>query len=812
MDAKQSLQKLIADFQAKQFRDGEAKGLVDTIGGEIKTQLAPLFTGLAQELTDALREAIKDIKVEMPEITFPDIPAPIVNVPAPNVNVPAPVVNVSPAAVHIPETIFPPQMPFPTEFGLRGVDKMKPLPVLMMDVSGRPLQFPGGGGGGGRGDFYTIKDIQNSSGGSIIDNDGNVKVAGSFSVTASNNSTQAIDSSGNPYTQANPFPVVFSSSGTTASAIVDSTGVAYSGSNPLPVTGSFSSTPFATYYASDAVGSTNLIQYGGNSVGTSSELSPGFLRMVHATDVGLSVSATQVGTWNVTSVTNSIAAAMVDSTGVAYSGSNPLPVTGSFSSTPFATYYASDAIGSTNLIQYGGNSVGTSSELSPGFLRMVHATDVGLSVSATQVGTWNVTSVTNSIASALIDSTGVAYSGSNPLPVTGSFSSTPFATYYASDAIGSMNIIQYGGNTVPTSSELTAGFIRMVHATDVGVSVSATQVGTWNVTSITNSLAANIVDSSGIAYSGSNPLPVTFTGAAGTSVSLVNSQGTYYNSDNPFFVATAPTGLNETVAGVMRVTIMTDTAQSANITTFNGNAPATGLNEVTNGVLRVMEMSGNVTSANIVTFNGNAPATGLNETTAGALRMIQMSDNTNSANIVSFNSNTPATGLNETTNGVLRTVTMSDTASSSQAKLVARTTNPTATADGSPAFATSDKLGRQLVRPLQVRDLIKTAYATLSTQAETTIFTATAATFADLVMLTATNASAAAWKVDIRAGTAGNIIHTLNIPANTGPIGFSPSIPWPQDATGNSWTATISSGTDVSNANVFISALFSQEI
>lgn len=138
-------------------------------------------------------------------------------------------------------------------------------------------------------------------------------------------------------------------------------------------------------------------------------------------------------------------------------------------------------------------------------------------------------------------------------------------------------------------------------------------------------------------------------------------------------------------------------------------------------------------------------------------------------------------------------------------------TNPTAVSDGDIIRFTGDDLGRQLVRPIQVRDLILTAYGTSSTGIETTLLTAAAGTFADCIMLTATNASSAAVQVDIRAVSGGNIIHTFYLPATTGPIGWAPAVPWPQDATGNAWTWDVS-GSDVSNTNVYISGLFSKEI
>lgn len=273
---------------------------------------------------------------------------------------------------------------------------------------------------------------------------------------------------------------------------------------------------------------------------------------------------------------------------------------------------------------------------------------------------------------------------------------------------------------------------------------------------------------------------------------------------------------------------MSDTVYSSNVVTFNGNTPAVGSNETTPGVLRMVHMTDTSMSTNIAAIGGTAPATGLNENTSGVLKVAMITSVNSSVNVTSFNGNAPATGLNETTSGVLRVVQMTDATSSvnivssitqntnmvgggndSIFTFMARTTNPTAVADGADVRGITDKLGRQLSRPIQVRDLIKTAYVALSTGTETTLLTATAATFADLIMITATNNSTAATQLDIRATSAGNIIHTMYLPAATGPVGFSPSIPWPQDSTGNSWTIDMP---DQTGTTVYVSALFSQEI
>lgn len=145
---------------------------------------------------------------------------------------------------------------------------------------------------------------------------------------------------------------------------------------------------------------------------------------------------------------------------------------------------------------------------------------------------------------------------------------------------------------------------------------------------------------------------------------------------------------------------------------------------------------------------------------------------------------------------------------STQGNLVARTTNPSATSDGSAVLASADDLGRTLTRPVQVRDLIATAYLSVTGGTETTLLAASAGVFHDLIMLVGSNNSDAAVSVDIRAVTAGNIVHTLRIPAN-GTAGFAPAVPWPQDAAGNNWTVD---GPDETGRTLTFSALFSKEV
>lgn len=355
-----------------------------------------------------------------------------------------------------------------------------------------------------------------------------------------------------------------------------------------------------------------------------------------------------------------------------------------------------------------------------------------------------------------------------------------------------------------------------------------------------------VVDSSGVQYSGSNPLPVTVVAGASTSTKaqIGNSDGDY-SVANPLPVSatlTLPSGQGDS-ATATRFVQAGDSVSSTNILTFNGNTPSTGLNETTVGVLRTVLMTDSISSVNLVTLNGTAPATGLNETTVGVLRTVLMTDSA-----VSVTSQ--ATGLNETTGGVLRVVQMTDSiasvkvvspvaqgddtsairvihagnasqsvsASGDVASASADSGNPvkvggvaktgliTAVADGSRVNSVFDKLGRQLTR-LNARELIATAYVSLTNGTETTLATASAGQYLDLVYIMGANTSGSAQQIDIRALSGGNIVLSLYIPANS-TAGVSLPVPFPQDATGNAWTVD---NADVTNSNVLISALFSKE-
>lgn len=513
MLAKKKADKALEDQQRQEKNDGDRNKILENVGKDFGGIIQPYIDKMGENSRMSAEE-LKRIIAESVQVTAPNVDtAGIENVISQafaNLKFPEPKVHVAPPVIPAPVIkLNSPEVKFPTSMKLTPNDK--PFPVIMMDAGGKPMLFPISGSSGPGFPMAAFDPTSNS-----------IKVAGSFSVTASNSSTQSIDSSGAPYSQANPMPVVFSSSGTTASALVDSSGVQYSGSNPLPTTASL-------------------------SVPVGQGDSASALRTIQAGD---SVSSVVVNSGTITTVTT-------------------------------------------------------------------------------------LTGITNSVAIVQLDRDG------NPWQPE---------TFGQGDSTTAMRIIQAGDSV--SSVVVNSGTITTV----------------TTLTGITNTVVTRLDSPDGL-YSAANPLPVS--------------------------VASSITQ-NVTVAGVIDSTFIYQ----------------------------------------------------------------------------------------------------------------ARTTNPTAVADGADVRPKADKLGRTLTRPMQVRDLIRTAYVTLSTGTEATLITAAAGTFYDCIWMAFANTSTAAVQIDVRAVTAGNIVHSAYVPANS-TVGWAPPVPWPQDATGNNWTVDMG---DFTNSNVLITALFSQEL
>jgi hypothetical protein len=119
---------------------------------------------------------------------------------------------------------------------------------------------------------------------------------------------------------------------------------------------------------------------------------------------------------------------------------------------------------------------------------------------------------------------------------------------------------------------------------------------------------------------------------------------------------------------------------------------------------------------------------------------------------------------------------------------LAKTTQPTAVTDGQRSNILTDKLGRVIVAPGHVRDLVTQQQTSITGTTETTFLTAVASTFLDISTLVITNAANQATTVTIRDATAGTTRAIFELAANGG-IVINPPVPWKQAVVNTSWTA-----------------------
>jgi mannose/fructose/N-acetylgalactosamine-specific phosphotransferase system component IIB len=326
------------------------------------------------------------------------------------------------------------------------------------------------------------------------------------------------------------------------------------------------------------------------------------------------------------------------------------------------------------------------------------------------------------------------------------------------------------------------------------------------------------VNADGAYYDSDNPLPIT--GAISTTPGA-----TYYASDAIGSVNLVQIGGEQVTQGpgeelmALRIVHASDAIASVNLNQTAGNPTVVGTGYQDNA-LRVVEATDSIASVNLNTVNGAAVVVGTGYQD-NALRVVHATDAIASVNIAQTMAaldviqvsgsiwSVYLMGATGTTAIVGDVAPGSANVNSPPVRIggVVTQTNPTAIADGNIGNFRMDDLGRQITRPVQVRDLIATAYVSVTNGTETTLKAGVAGAYLDCIMLVGSNASDAAVSVDIRAVTAGNIVHTLRIPAN-GTAGWAPSVPWPQDETGNNWTVD---GPDETGRTLTFSALFSKE-
>lgn len=350
--------------------------------------------------------------------------------------------------------------------------------------------------------------------------------------------------------------------------------------------------------------------------------------------------------------------------------------------------------------------------------------------------------------------------------------------------------------------------------------------------------ATNIVDSSGVAYSGSNPVPVVITSGASatTAVQNLNADGTYRDT----FPVQGTVLVSDITASVKTALVDSSGVQ------YSGSNPVpisdAGGTLTVDGTVAVSGLTGSI-GATILNGEGlardswlvsgitntvataNVDSSGIQYSGSNPFPFSLVTNATSTVNVV----NVDSTGIYRSTFPVSGTVAVSgltgsivvigeivsDAADTGNAPIkiggIARTANPTAVAGGDRVSASMDDLGRQIMRPVQVRDLMATAYVAVSTGTETTFLAASAGVYHDLIYVLASNDSTAAIGMDIRGTTGGNILMHLEIPANS-TTGLSLPVPMMgalTDQSGNNWTVDLP---DITGTTVYVSGLFTKEI
>lgn len=224
---------------------------------------------------------------------------------------------------------------------------------------------------------------------------------------------------------------------------------------------------------------------------------------------------------------------------------------------------------------------------------------------------------------------------------------------------------------------------------------------------------------------------------------------------------------------------------------------------------QILRVDGTVVSGMVATLNRSVIS---GETTGGGGAFVNVKVNpsgtlqvSSDSNVTEFAGTAVSVGTGAADAGTQRVVVAGsahDDAVSGSPLLQgaeARTANPTAVGNGDAVRLMADDVGRQVVAPHGVRDLTGHANITLSSGTETTLISAGAAgVFRDLLLVTLSNTSSTAVRVDIRDSTGGTIRYSMFLAADGGGAVIPFPAPFKQAAAANNWTAQLSSAvTDV---------------
>lgn len=400
----------------------------------------------------------------------------------------------------------------------------------------------------------------------------------------------------------------------------------------------------------------------------------------------------------------------------------------------------------------------------------------------------------------------------SPVPITGSLSATLAADtgsgeigsdtlrmVMATDAVSSVNVYDAFGSTAVDS----------VFNADNRLRVSVETGGSGLTDAELRASSVPVAQASGAVWS------VYVTDSTATGVTILNGEGAYRDT---FPIEGTLTGITNdvniadggnsiTVDGTVTVDTVTNTV-GANIVDSSGEA------YTTTNPLPIDDAGGSITVDGTVTVDSVTNSVAAALVDSGGVQY----SSSNPVPIDDAGGSITVDGTVAVSNAITSVIAVGDVSSdavdtsSAPVKIggIARQANPTAVAAGDRVSATFDDVGRQVMRPLQVRDLLTTAYATPTTGVETTLLTGAASTYHDLVWIMGANQSNAAVTIDIRETTGGTVLATLVIPAES-TAGIAPPIPFRQANLAGTWTVQ-NIGTDVSNTSVDITAEFSKEV
>jgi hypothetical protein len=235
-------------------------------------------------------------------------------------------------------------------------------------------------------------------------------------------------------------------------------------------------------------------------------------------------------------------------------------------------------------------------------------------------------------------------------------------------------------------------------------------------------------------------------------------------------VTTVPSGTQAVTGTVVTSGVATQTVAGTVTTVPSGTQAVTGT-VVTSGVA-TQTITGTVATAGVVT-----------QTVAGTVTAVPLGTHT-------------ITG--DTSSGA------TDGGSPVKIGGYATTTNPTAVTSGQRVNATFDKIGRQIVVPNQVRQMVNSALVTLTSTTATTLLTAGGTgVFLDLTCLCISNYSTSNVNVSVNDGSSTRM--SFGVAASGGGAVVPFVVPLPQTTANNNWTA--SCDTAISPIFVFAQAI-----